>query len=200
MTIKQQKMIVFFLKQFQTVLEKNKNQKLSNLFNDFFSREELIDILEHSYFDKDLDSHNIEKLENTDLLELIGEDYFILSFLIEKMERSITATPTFSQKEKEDFFTSKGLELHYLSSKPSDEWDEYDVSNYFSLLFKHGKTKRVFAVFTSDVDEKDKYLVSTKPSYFFDTEEEAQKELKKILKERTFKKKDLKIMSLWHIQ
>jgi len=199
MTIKECKMMVFFLKQYQTILEKNKTQELNTIFTDFFSRAELIEILEHTYFDKDLEEHKVETLENSDLLELIGDDYFLLTYLIEKIERGITASPTFSEKEKKEFFELKSLETHYLFTKPIKEWDSYDVSNYYSLLFKHGKTKRVFAVFTSDVDEKDKYVVTTKPSYFFDTEEEAIAEIENIVKERKLKRKELKVMSLWQI-
>ncbi len=199
MTIKQLKFILHFLKQHQAVLEKKVLQELHGMFKNFFSRKELIEILEHSCFDQDLEKHRIDTLENSDLLELIGDDYFLLSYLIDKIESNITASPTLSQKEIEPFFERIGLELHYLFSKPVDKWDEYDSSNYYSLLFKHGKTKRVFAIFTSDVEEKDKYVVTTKPSFFFDTEDEAKIELKHILKKNKFKKDDLKIMSLWQI-
>jgi len=68
------------------------------------------------------------------------------------------------------------------------------------LLWKHGKTKRVFAIFTADVDEKDKYAVTTKPSFFFDTEEEAIAEIENIISEMKFESDELKIMSLWQIQ
>lgn len=200
MTIKERKIIVFFLKQYQTILEKNGTQELNSMFTDFFSRAELIEILEHSYFDKDLADHNIETLENSDLLELIGDDYFLLTYLIEKIEKSITAVPNFSQEEKNKFFESKNLETHYLYSKPIKQWDSYDVSNYYSLLWKHGKTKCVWAIFTSDVDEVDKYAVTTKPSFFFDTEEEAIAEIESVIKELKFKRDELKVMSLWQIQ
>lgn len=200
MTIKQRKMIVHFLKAYEALLVKDKKQDLSKLFHNFFSREELIDILEQSYFDQDLEKHHIDTLENPDLLELIGDDYFLLTYLIDKIERGITASPTLSKKEIEAFFEKIGSELHYLYSKPVNEWDEYDVSNYYSLLFKHGKTRRVFAIFTSDVEDKDKYAVTTKPSFFFDTKEEAEAELLRIVADKDFKKKELKIMSLWQSQ
>jgi len=199
MNIKERKLIVHFLKIQLTFLEKDKKQKLSPFFKDFFSRAELIEILEQSYFDKDLGEHKIETLENDDLLELIGEDYFILNYLIEKIESRITATPTLSKNEIVEFFERIGNETHYLYEKPIDQWDSYDTSNYYSLLWKHGKTKRVFAIYTSDVEEKDKYLVTTKPTYFFDTKEEAEQELENVLKEKKFKRDELKIMSLWQI-
>jgi len=34
-----------------------------------------------------------------------------------------------------------GLHTHYLASKSIDFWDEYDRSNYRSLLYKSGRLK-----------------------------------------------------------
>jgi len=185
MNIKERKLIVYFLKiQLDTLLN-NKNKNLSPVFQDFFSRAELIEILEHSHFDQDLEKRQIENLENSELLELIGDDYSILQYYIEKIESGITATPTLSKIEIQEFFERTGNETHYLYEKPRNEWDEYDRSNYYSLLWKHGKTKRVFAIYTSDVEEKDKYLVTTKPTYFFDTEKEAEQELENVHLEDT---------------
>ena len=199
MTIKERKTIIFFLKQYFDGVEKSKLQELDEFFTNFFSRTELIDILEHSYFDKDLAEHHIETLENSDLLELIGDNYFILTYTIDKIERSITASPTLTESEKTKFFTDREMELHYLYSKPTEQWDEYDVSNYYGLLWKHGKTKRVWAIFASDVNDEDKYAVTTKPSFFFDTEDEAIAEIESIIKEKKFKRDELKVMSLWQI-
>lgn len=199
MNLKQQKLILHFLKEYEAMLVRSKKQILHPFFKNFFLRNELIDILQQSHFDQDLEEHKIDTLENSELLELIGEDYFILSFLIEKLENGIKATPTMSQEEVHKFFNQIQIDPHYLRDKPVEEWDEYDRSNYYSILFKHGKTRRVFAIFTSDVKDKDKYAVTTKPSFFFDTKEEAEAELQKIIKEQNFKKEDLKIMSLWKI-
>lgn len=199
MNIKQRKLILFFLKQYQGIIEKISNQKLDPFFVNFFSREELIEILEHTFFDKNLAEQHIETLENENLLELIGDDNAILTFLIEKIEQSITSSPNLSEKEKNHFFEQRTMHLHYLYSKPTEKWDEYDVSNYYSLLWKHGKTKRVFAIFTSDVNDQDKYAVTTQPSYFFDSELEAEAEIENIVKELKFKKEELKVMSLWQL-
>jgi len=199
MTIKERKTIIFFLKQYFDGVEKSKLQELDEFFINFFSRAELIEILEHSYFDKDLAELKIETLENSDLLELIGDNYFILTYTIDKIERSITASPTLTESEKTKFFTDREMELHYLYSKPTEQWDEYDVSNYYGLLWKHGKTKRVWAIFASDVNDEDKYAVTTKPSFFFDAEDEAIAEIESILKEKKFQRDELKVMSLWQI-
>ena len=199
MTIKQRKLIVHFLKQLEKEFLKNRNQKLSVFFTHFFNREELIEILEHSCFDQDLKQQNIKTLENEQLLELIGEDYFILSFLIHKIESEITSVPKMTKEEVNNFFDKILFSAHYLRDKPIEEWDEYDVSNYYSLLFKHGKTKRVFAIFTADVKDEDKYAVTTKPSFFFDTKEEAEEELERVCIETKRSQSDFVIHTLWKI-
>lgn len=198
MTIKEQKIHLFFLKYLLKVLRKLKDQDLNNLFKNLFSRKELIDILEYLYLDG-LDEYNIEKMKDAELLGLIGNDVSILEFYIQQFEKCLTKTPELSHSEISEFFERTNNESHYLYSKPIEKWDEYDRGNYYSLLFKRGKTKRVFAIFTSDVEEKDKYAVTTKPNFFFDTQDEAEKELNKILTQEKFKEGDLKIMTLWKI-
>jgi len=198
MTIKEQKIHLFFLKYLLEELRKQKDQNLSTLFKNLFSRKELIDILEYLYLDG-LDDYNIEEMNDAELLGLIGNDVSILEFYIQQFEKHLTKTPELSHSEISEFFQRTNNENHYLYSKPIEKWDEYDRSNYYSLLFMRGKTQRVFAIFTSDVDEKDKYLVTTKPSFFFDTKKEAEVELNKLLTQENFKVGDLKIMSLWKI-
>ncbi|HAV54296.1 MAG TPA: hypothetical protein DCX41_05105 [Aequorivita sp.] len=199
MNIKQRKLILHFLKQLQEILDRERNGEINEFFKGFFDRGELIEILEYFYTAKDLQGQEIDTLEYRDLLELLGEDMVILSFLIKKIEEGITAVPKMEQDEINRFFDDIGLGAHYLRDKPVEEWDGYDRSNYYSLLRKHGKTKRVFAIFTSDVKSDDKYAVTTKPFYFFDTKQEAEKELEKIIAEGHFTEKDLVIHSLWHL-
>lgn len=102
--------------------------------------------------------------------------------------------------EVQNFFDSRMLNTHYLSDKPVEQWDKYDVNNYYSLLFKHGKTKKVYAIFTSDVKDEDKYVVTTQPSFFFDTKAEAEAELNRICLGTKQSKSDFIIHSLWKIE
>ncbi|WP_147296418.1 hypothetical protein [Lutibacter oceani] len=171
---------------------------MNPFFENFFSRNQLIEILEYLYLDG-LEEFKIENLNDKELLDLIGNDVSLLEYYIFKLEESITSTPTMSQEEVSSFFKEIQMENYYLADKPVNEWDEYDKSNYYSLLLKRGKSKRVFAIFTSDVNDEDKYAVTTKPSFFFDTKEDAELELQRILTRENFKEDDLKIMSLWKI-
>lgn len=199
MKIKQQKLILHFLKQLEDELSKNRSEVLNEIFNNFFNKEELIEILHHTFFDQDLEEHQIETLNNSQLLELIGGDYFILSYLIQKIEIDITSVLRITKADVDEYFQRTRNELHYLASKPIDHWDTYDLSNYRNLLIKTGTAKKVFAIFTSDVLAEDVYAVTTKPSYFFDSEKEAEAEIKNIISKGKFTHKDLVVHSLWKL-
>lgn len=198
MNLKQRKLIEHFLEMLEKTMENGNELKINPVFLKYFKRSELIDIVLWLY--TNYDKYFLADKSNFELLELIGNDKNILSYTIQIWNKSITSTPTMSQTEVHEFFDQIQIDPHYLRDKPVEQWDEYDASNYYSILFKHGKTRRVFAIFTSEVEDKDKYAVTTKPSFFFDTKEEAEIELEKICKERDFKKSDLKILSLWKIE
>jgi len=55
----------------------------------------------------------------------------------------------------------------------------------------------VFAIFTSDVLAEDVYAVTTKPSYFFDTKEEAEAEIENVIAKGKFSSNELVVHSLW---
>lgn len=90
---KQKRAILHFLKQLETVLLENNDQKLNPFFVDFFNREELITILEYTYFDQDLEAHEIDECNKIELLELIGSDYFMLAGLIQILEMETESKP-----------------------------------------------------------------------------------------------------------
>lgn len=58
----------------------------------------------------------------------------------------------------------------------------------------------MFGIFTSDVLAEDVYAVTTKPSYFFDTKEEAEAEIENIVSEGQFSKGELVVHKLWLLQ
>ena len=197
MTIKQRKLILHFLELLAKKFETRKVTGIDTVFLRLIPRKELIEIILWLFKNYDK-SMLIEKTE-LELLEIIRDDSCVLSYVIQKWKESIEAIPTMTKKEVDEFFEKIFLSTHYLKDKPVEEWDSYDVSNYYSLLFKHGKTKRVFAIFTADVEDKDKYAVTTKLSFFFDTKTEAEEELERICMETKQQKSDFKIHSLWNI-
>lgn len=196
MKLRNYKRILFFLNRLESFLESEKESKASSELASYYTDSELREIIHWLY--RDVWSKNaLGFMERPQLLELINSNYGILLWTIYSLEKSMTDTPNISQNDIDAFFQRTQNELHYLASKPVEEWDEYDTSNYRSLLVKTGTTKKVFAIFTSDVLAEDVYAVTTKPSYFFDTKSEAEKEIDTILLDGKFTRDELVVHSLW---
>ena len=197
MTIKERKRMLHFLELLEQQLENRKVTEINPVFLTLFSRKELIEIV--LWLFTNYDKSMLTEKTDAELLELIGDDTCVLSFVIEQWKNNISAVPKLTQEEVNTFFDEVQLHIHYLRDKPVEQWDDYDVSNYYAILYKRGKTKRVFAIFTSDVNEEDKYAVTTKPTFFFDTKEEAQEELERVCIETKRSQSDFVIHSLWKI-
>lgn len=196
MKLRDYKRILFFLKDLDGFMETAGRTQLSEALITHYTDSELREMIHWLY--RNVWSKNaLGFMERSKLIELINGDYSVLLWTIHCLEKRMTETPNISQKDVEAFFQRTNNEIHYLASKPVIEWDEYDVSNYRSLLVKTGTTKKVFAIFTSDVLAEDVYAVTTKPSYFFDTKEEAEAEIINIIAEEKFIKEDLVVHSLW---
>ena len=84
------------------------------------------------------------------------------------------------------------METHYLGQTEIENWDEYDWSNYMHLKRRATSSiKRVYALYSDSVDAENKYKVTTKPSEYFDTYQDAQDHLK------ILNKHYIKIYPLW---
>lgn len=197
MTIKKRKLILHFLEMLEHLVESRKVTTINSIFLQLFSRKELIEIV--LWLFTNYDKSMLSEKTDVELLELIGDDANVLSFVLKRWKNNINAVPKLTQEEVDTFFDEIQLHIHYLRHKPVEQWDDYDISNYYSILFKRGKTKRVFAIFTSDVKDEDKYAVTTQPSFFFDTKEEAEQEVKSICKENKQRASDFVIHTLWKI-
>ena len=196
MQLRNQKRILFFLNKLESVLKSEKQTNVSLELVKYYTDSELREMIYWLY--KEVWSKNALGFKNRDeLIDLINADYEVLLWTIHQLKASMTATPSYSQTSVSGFFERTNNEIHYLATKPVHTWDEYDTSNYRSLLLKTGSTKRVYAIFTSDVLAEDVYAVSTQPSYFFDTEKEAKAEIENIVAEGKFTSDELVVHSLW---
>jgi len=199
MNLRTYKRILFFLNDLSNFIETQGNLKLSKELIKHFTDSELRKMIYWLY--KDVWSENaLGFMERDKLLELINGDSVVLDWVIHKLEQQMTAVSNYSQEEVDVFFEKTQNEIHYLASKPVENWDEYDLSNYRSLLLKTGKAKKVYGIFTSDVLAEDVYAVTTKPSYFFDTKDEAKAEIKNIVAQGKFTKDELVVHKLWLLQ
>ncbi|QTE21067.1 hypothetical protein [Polaribacter cellanae] len=199
MKIRAQKRIAIYLEFLAEQLSQTTLKPIHPAVIKQLSREELIQVVCWLFprkFTKESLAHKSDEWMHS----MVGNDVNILSYLIEQINDSITNTLDYSQSEVTDFFQKSQNEIHYLANKPVEQWDAYDTANYHALRSKTNTTKKVYAIFTSDVLAEDVYVVTTKPSYFFDTKEEAEAEIYNIIKEQQFKRDELTIHSLWQIQ
>ncbi|WP_299223854.1 hypothetical protein [uncultured Psychroserpens sp.] len=64
----------------------------------YFSRKELIEILKKKFGGTIPKEHNLVELENKELLELIGDELFIISYVTEKWSKEISREKPKSEK------------------------------------------------------------------------------------------------------
>ena len=195
MKLRNYKQILFFLNRLEPFLESIKEVKIDTELMNYYTDSELREMIHWLYCDV-WSKNALGFMERSKLIELINSDLSVLLWTIHCLEKQMTQTPKTSQENVDAFFERTQNEIHYLASKPVENWDEYDTSNYRSLLVKTGTTKRVFAIFASDVLAEDVYAVTTKPSYFFDTKKEAEDEIKNIVAEGKFTQEELVVHSL----
>jgi len=196
MKLRDFKRVIYFLEEVEEYYEVKDTKNLSPELIKHYTDSELREMIYWLY--RDVWSKNSLGFKNRpELIELINSDQSVLLWTIHQLEASMTATSSYSQVNVSAFFERTNNEIHYLASKPVEQWDAYDASNYTSLLWKTGTTKKVYAIFDSDVLKEDVYTITTKPSYFFDTRKEAETEINSIVDEGKFTKEELVIHSLW---
>ena len=198
MTIKEQKRVLYFLEAFLINIESQEDNRISSKLSCLFSKKELVEIVLWLY--TNFKETDVIHKTSAELLTLIGDDANILSFIIEQWKKKMSSVPKLTQEQVAQCFEELQLESHYLNHKAVKEWDCYDISNYYSILHKRGKIRRAYAIFTADVKEVDKHLVTTPPTLFFDTKEEAEQELISFCKQQQADPMDFVIHWLWRIQ
>lgn len=199
MKLREQKRLLVYLEMLVEKMSQEVNIGIHPKITKYLAFEDLIDIVLWTHpntYRKEL----LSLKSKEELINLIEIDVNILLYTIAKIEKSMTNYVKYSPSEVSTFFKKTQNEIHYLASKPADDWDEYDKANYHSLLSKTGTAKIVYGVFTDKVLSENVYAVTTKPSYFFDSKEEAEAEIDNIIKEEKFKRDDLTVHKLWLIQ
>ncbi len=199
MKIREQKRLLIYLEMLLDIMSQQEHKEIHAKVSQHLTQDDLIKII-HWLFPKTWSIEILSLKSKDELLGLIGAERNILLHMITMIEESMTNIVRYTQSEVTTFFRKNQNELHYLANKPVEDWVAYDRSNYHSLLLKTNSTKKVYGIFTSDVLAEDVYAVTTKPSFFFDSREEAEAEIQKIVSERKFKSEELTVHKLWLIQ
>lgn len=98
-------------------------------------------------------------MDKEELLSVIADEYLILRYLLEQMDKELEAFNKPTGESVQTMFRQLGLSTHYLATKPIDLWDKYDLANYKTLWFKAGNPIPMYAVFHENVREDEKYFV-----------------------------------------
>ena len=129
MTLKQQRLLLYFFEVLEVNMRSADIFPISKEVKGFLTRDECIDIAlwiaPERYHKKELENFNDEKL-----YEALVTDYNVLLYIIHKWELHLSKPITFSDEEVDALFTRTNNQMHYLYSKPTSQWDNYDRSHY----------------------------------------------------------------------
>jgi hypothetical protein len=193
---KRRLVVQYFLRKLQQRMEADKVNTMDTVFLSIYTKDELMDIIRWSYAPTVPQWIQYDKMSEEELLNAIGDEFYILSFEIEQARLDLHQTMKVTPKRVFDTLVQLGLETHYLMQKPIAEWDEYDYANYRALSHKAGNPTPVFGIYDSSVNEEDKYFVTTPPPKFFNTEREAMDTLTEMIKSGQLKEGEAKVMML----
>jgi hypothetical protein len=193
---KRRLVVQYFLRKLQQRMEADKVNTMDAVFLSIYTKDELMDIIRWAYAPTVPQWIQFDQMSEEELLDAIGDEFYILSFEIEQARLDLHQTMKVTPKRVFDTLVQLGLETHYLMQKPIAEWDEYDSANYRALSHKAGNPSPVFGIYDSAVKEEDKYFVTTPPPKFFNTEREAMDTLAELIKSGQLKEGEAKVMML----
>lgn len=199
MTLKQQRLFLYFFEVLEAHLRFSKSLPLSKEVKELLTREECIDITLWCSPER-YHRGELEAFDDKKLYAALVTDYNIVLYIIHKWELQLSQFITFSDEEIDTLFTRTNNQMHYLYTKPTSSWDNYDRNNYISLLNKAGFTILVYGIYSSSVKEEDKYIVESPPKVFYDTKEEAEAEITRLIEKENYSDGDLVIYSLYKIK
>lgn len=199
MTLKQQRLFLYFFEVLEAHLRFSQSLPLSKEVKQHLTKEECIDIVLWLSPER-CHRAELETFDDDKLHSALVTDYNIVLYIIHKWELHLSKSIIFSDEEIDALFTRTNNEMHYLYTKPTSQWDEYDRSNYISLLTKAGFTIEVYGIYSSSVKEEDKYTVDSPPKVFYDTKQEAEAEIIRLIEKENYNEGGLVIYPLYKIK
>jgi hypothetical protein len=196
MKTKKRLIIQYFLRSLQDKMQWEDNvDAISQKWLKIYDKEELKEVIKWLFMQKIPEEMDLDTMDEEELLQTIGDEYHILGYLLYEMEQELKAFENPTPQKLTELLEQLGAEAHYLASKPIEEWDGYDLSNYQSLSRKAGNPIPLYGVYGADVKEDDKYVV-TLPNNLYQSQQEALQLLSKLVEKGQFQENDMKIMML----
>lgn len=178
------------MKLFEAMVSERKHEPPSEYLLELCSDQDLLAILKNQ--SEDLWKQEVAKdFSRSHISVLIASDYEIMRWQVQQSKEAIPELCVFNQEWVDAFFERIQQEMHYLAHKPCHEWDEYDLANYKAIMKKTNVAQSCYALYTNDISHHDALAVTTMPTLFFDTREEAQVTIKD-------KDEEFVIYELWY--
>jgi hypothetical protein len=196
MILREQKRILFFLHALENYLEADASTIDTDELLALYTDSELRKII-HWLYNEQWSVNSLGFMNRSELVALINSNYGVLLWTIDQLEKKTVALLENTLEEVATFFQDTYNEIHYLASKPVENWNSYDQTNYRSLRLKAGATKKVFVVLPIPKKKRDKATPALLPNYLFDTEEEAAKAIEHMHQENANSTLDFRIASVW---
>lgn len=185
----------YFLSVLEKRLSVEKQERVNPIFLQIFSKDELLEILSWLYGGNIPQTYNQLEMSCEEILDAIASERSILLYIVQLWDKEKEKDYVEDNNNVHATLAQLGLQTHYLADKPIPDWDEYDRSNFKSLLKKAGKFTPRFGIFDANVKEEDKYSCSS-PAKRYDTQWEAQMMLALLIAEGGFCEGELKVMEL----
>lgn len=180
-----------------TIREDKINTVISKDWRFYFSRAELIEILEFKYGDNLHTKINLTNATSIDILNFIEDEFYVLGYVLKKWNFNFQSMNQISLNREivDSVLNQLQLDFHYLREKPINKFDSYDISNFTNLCYKAGLVKKVYGIFDSEINEADIPIITSPPKVQYDSENEAMNELSRMINEKECEKGERKVLS-----
>ncbi|MDD2987124.1 hypothetical protein [Flavobacterium sp.] len=196
MKSKRRIIMTYFLRSLQDKLQWEDNvEPISEKWLRIYSKQELQEVVKWLFMQKIPEDMDLDKMDEEELLETIGDEFHLLGHLLSEMEEEVKAFENPTPQRLDELLEQLSSESHYLATKPIATWDDYDLSNYQALFRKAGMSVPLFGVYDADVKQDDRYTV-TLPSHLYESQQEALKHLSELVEKGQFEEHQLQVMSL----
>lgn len=148
-------------------------QSISTEMVKHFSRKELIEIITHNFEGEVPSEYNLVEMENNELLQLIGDDFKIISYVMSRWSKEVSQLPTF-----QEWMHSK---VHSSPEKEIEEKLESKSEETASENLEHTPISETVSEKQNSTSESTKKEVSESPKHL-----DVSSEVKKLEEKQNF--------------
>lgn len=129
-------------------------------------------------YDDSIESHiNLEQVTSEDLLDIIGDNSYILSYIIDNWNNYFGAAPNqFTPEVLKEVLKEMGLKRHFLTTIAISNWEYSNYKEYQLMLKKVGRPSERYAILPEGTSEQNASLLADQV-ILYNTEAQARAEL-----------------------